>query len=157
MNTISLKIILEVALISLSINACASAPRFTSGKNSVEDSSETIFEDLSRYENYKVLETQIGTASFYADKYHGKITYGGDVYDMNGVSAAHPTYPMNTIIRVTNLENEKNIILRINDKMPQWPDRIIDLSLGAARELDFVGNGLVNVKVEVLEWGNGRK
>ena len=152
-----LKIILAAASISLLINACASAPRFTSEKNRIENSGENVFEDISQYENYKVLETQIGTASFYADKYHGKITYGGDVYDMNGVSAAHPTYPMNTIIRVTNLENEKSIILRINDKMPQWPDRIIDLSLGAARELDFVGNGLVKVKIEVLEWGNGRK
>lgn len=76
---------------------------------------------------------------------------------MNKISAAHPTYPMNTIVRITNLSNNKKIILRINDRMPKYDDRIIDLSLAAAKELDFIEAGLAKVKVEVLEWGKGKK
>lgn len=140
----------------LLLEACSSVPRFTSKKNEYIKNAYVI-ENLSEYENSPVLETETGVASYYADKYHGRITYGGEVYDMNGVSAAHPSYLMNTIIRVTNLENNKKVILRINDKMPKHPERIIDLSLGTARVLDFVNQGLVNVKIEVLKWGDGRK
>lgn len=140
------------------LEACSSSPRFTSNKNRLSNISVENVEDLSKYEDNPVLETQTGVASFYADKYHGRITYGGEIYDMNGISAAHPSYQMNTIVRVTNLENNKNLILRINDKMPERDDnRIVDVSLGAAKELDFVNKGLVRVKIEVLEWGNGRK
>lgn len=137
------------------IEACAPALRFTSQKikDVVPSAPE---ENLDRYENYPALETVTGIASFYADKYHGRITYGGEVYDMNGISAAHPSYSMNTIVRITNLTNNKNVILRINDKMPLHPERIIDLSLGAAQKLDFVKQGLAEVKIEVLEWGDGR-
>lgn len=153
----SLKIILLITLAAISFEACSSSVRFSSRKNN-ETSLEKPADDLSRYEDYPVLETQTGIASFYADKYHGKVAYGGEVYDMNGISAAHPSYPMNTIIRVTNLENDKSVILRINDKMPAREDeRIIDLSLGTAKELDFVNKGLIKVIIEVLEWGNGRK
>lgn len=76
---------------------------------------------------------------------------------MNGLSAAHPTYQMGTVVRVTNLSNEKSVVIKINDRMPFRPDRIIDLSLGCARELDMVNAGITEVKVEVLEWGNGKK
>jgi rare lipoprotein A len=76
---------------------------------------------------------------------------------MNGISAAHQTYPMETIIRVTNLSNNKNVILRINDRMPYWKERIIDLSLGTARELDFIEKGLTKVRIDVLKWGEGKK
>jgi rare lipoprotein A len=76
---------------------------------------------------------------------------------MNSISAAHPFFPMGTLVRVTNLSNNKSVVLKINDRMPYRPDRIIDLSLGAARELGFVEDGLAEVKVEVLEWGKGKK
>jgi len=152
----SLKIILLITFIAITFEACSSSVRFTSRRNR-EATNEKPNGDLSRYEDYPILETQTGIASFYADKYHGKIAYSGEVYDMNGISAAHPSFPMSTIIRVINLENEKSVILRINDKMPVWPDRIIDLSLGTAKELGFVEKGLTEVKIEVLEWGSGRK
>ena len=156
MFRLSFKIIIFISFIVFFFEACSSSARFTSKRNRNEETVKRS-EDLSRYEDYPVLETETGTASFYADKYHGKIAYSGEVYDMNGISAAHPTYPMGTIIRVTNLENGKHVILRINDRMPQWPDRIIDLSLGTAKVLDFVNQGLTKVKIEVLEWGTGRK
>ena len=147
-----MKTIFSFALLILLLEACSSVPRFTSNRNRTNVKINNN-EDLSSYKNLPVLETQKGIASFYADKYHGKITYGGEEYDMYGISAAHPTYPMNTIVRVTNIENGKNIILRINDKMPFREDRIIDLSFGAAQTLGFVNDGLKEVKIEVLKWG----
>lgn len=144
-------------LVPILFAACSSAPRFTAVKENVSLNDSHDTENLSSYKNYPVLETVEGIASFYADKYHGRITYNGEVYNMNGISAAHQTYPMETIIRVTNLSNYKNLILRINDRMPFWEDRIIDLSLGTARELDFVEKGLTKVRIEVLKWGEGKK
>jgi rare lipoprotein A len=144
-------------LVPVVFSACSSAPRFTADKEKVSFADLPDKENLSRYKSYPVLESVEGIASFYADKYHGRITYNGEVYDMNGISAAHQNYPMETIIRVTNLSNDKNVILRINDRMPYWEDRIIDLSLGTARELDFVEKGLTKVRIEVLKWGEGKK
>ena len=136
-------------LIMMLITSCTSIPRFTSEKSEVEQ------EDYSgRYSNLsEVLETEIGLASFYAEDFHGKLTFTEEVYDMYGTTAAHPTYPMNTIIRVTNTFNKRHIEIRINDRMPQHPERIIDLSLGTAQELDMVEDGITEVKIEVLKWG----
>jgi rare lipoprotein A len=64
---------------------------------------------------------------------------------------------MGTILRITNLANKKSIIIPVNDRMPYRPDRIIDLSLGCARELNMVNVGIIDVKLEVLEWGTGKK
>lgn len=143
-------------IIILIIEACSSVPRFTTVKNQNSEINYTDNE-LEHYANYPSLETTFGTASFYAEKYHGQTTYSGEVYDMDKISAAHFSYPMNTIVRVTNLSNNKSIILRINDRMPFYKDRIIDLSYAAANELDFVKEGLIKVKLEVLQWGNGKK
>lgn len=139
------------------LTACGSAPRFTSRESRFEKRISPSTENFEQYKNAEPLETVTGAASYYADKYDGKITYSGEVYDMYGLSAAHPSYQMGTIIRVTNLFNDKSVIIRINDKMPFRPDRIIDLSLGCAQELDMVNVGIQEVKVEVLEWGKGRK
>ena len=155
MNRIVLVILILTILIILP--ACASAPRFTSSPSRFEDKTQKRFENLDQYKNAPVLETVIGVASYYADKYNGLITYNGEVYDMNGLSAAHPTYQMGTIVRVTNLSNDKCVVIKINDRMPFRPDRIIDLSLGVAKELDMVTVGITEVKVEVLEWGTGKK
>lgn len=146
-----------ILLVFILLTGCGSAPRFTSRESRFEKRIPSTPENLDRYKNVEPLETITGVASFYADQYDGKITYSGDVYDMYGLSAAHPTYQMGTIIRVTNLYNDKSVIIRINDKMPYRPDRIIDLSLGCAQELDMVNVGIQEVKVEVLEWGKGRK
>lgn len=117
---------------------------------------ETTEEEIVFYDMSPV-ETVTGIASYYADDFHGKIAYSGEVYDMYGLTAAHPSYPMGTIMVVTNLVNGKSVQIRINDKMPQHPDRIIDLSYGTAKELDMLEDGLVDVMIEVLEWGKGRK
>ncbi|OGU36957.1 MAG: hypothetical protein A2068_10560 [Ignavibacteria bacterium GWB2_35_6b] len=152
------KIIKLIFFISiLFVTACSSVPRFTSSNETPEKKIEieeiTKNENLNSYNNYSVLETVTGIASYYADKYHGRLTSNGETYNMYGITAAHPTYPHNTIIRVTNLSNNKSTIIRINDRMPQHPDRIIDLSYGTALELDMVEAGIVEVKLEILEWG----
>ncbi|MCL4548948.1 MAG: septal ring lytic transglycosylase RlpA family protein [Bacteroidetes bacterium] len=129
--------IIALLFLTFVLSYCTSVPRFTSRDERYRRESETQKEDLERYENAKVLETEVGTASYYADQFNNKITYSGEVYDMFGLSAAHPAYQMGTIIRVTNLSNDKSVIIRVNDRMPFRPDRIIDLSLGCAQELDM--------------------
>jgi rare lipoprotein A len=136
---------------------CASSPRFTTDRTRFEKKSPSRFDNSAEYDDADALETVTGTASYYADKYNGLITYNGEVYDMYGLSAAHPVYQMGTVVRVTNLSNGKRVTIKINDRMPFRPDRIIDLSLGCAMELDMVNAGITEVKVEVLEWGKGKK
>ena len=97
-----------------------------------------------------------GVSSFYAEDFHGKLTANGEVYDMYGVTAAHKTLPLNTVCRVTNLSNNKSLILRINDRGPYIAGRILDCSYGAAKKLDFVQQGTTEVKIEVIEWGDGK-
>jgi rare lipoprotein A len=91
-----------------------------------------------------------GTASWYGSDFHGRRTANGETYDMNAMTAAHPTLPMPTIVRVTNLDNGRSAIVRINDRGPFAEDRIIDMSRAGARELGFENKGLARVRVTVL-------
>jgi rare lipoprotein A len=93
---------------------------------------------------------QYGEASFYGDKFQGRTTASGETYDHEKLTAAHLTLPFGTIVKVTNLSNDKTTIVRINDRGPFVEGRVIDLSKKAARELDFIPLGVVDVKVEVL-------
>jgi rare lipoprotein A len=93
---------------------------------------------------------QTGTASYYAHKFHGRKTANGEIYDENKMTAAHRTLPFGTRVRVTNLDNDKSVELRVNDRGPFVEGRIIDVSYRAAGELDFVAAGLAEVRVEVL-------
>lgn len=146
-----------ILLLIFSLSACSSVPRFTSDKNKNTPPPNkgpiTVDNNLNSYNNYTVLETVTGVASYYADKYNGRLTSNGETYDMYGLTAAHPSYPHDTILRVTNLSNNKSVIIRVNDRMPKRPDRIIDLSLGTAMALDMVEDGITKVKLEILEWG----
>ncbi len=91
-----------------------------------------------------------GKASFYGPQFHGKKTASGEVFNMYDLTAAHKTLPFGTRCRVTNLKNGKTVIVRINDRGPFVPGRIMDLSYGAAKALDAVADGIIEVKVEVL-------
>lgn len=93
---------------------------------------------------------QRGIASWYGEDFHGKPTSSKEIYDMDGISAAHKILPLHTWVRVTNLENGKNLVLRINDRGPFVPGRIIDLSRGAARELGVYGPGTGQVEIVAL-------
>ncbi len=91
-----------------------------------------------------------GMASWYGDDFHGRYTANGEVFDMNSISAAHPTLPMPSYVRVTNLRNHKSLVVRVNDRGPFANDRIIDLSVQSAKLLGFYGHGLAKVKVEYV-------
>jgi rare lipoprotein A len=98
---------------------------------------------------------ETGVAAWYGKDFHGKKTASGEIFDMNALSAAHRTLPLGTMIRVTNLDNFKSIKVRINDRGPFVRNRILDLSLGAAKELGFIAQGTARVKIETLEPVNG--
>ena len=91
-----------------------------------------------------------GLASWYGEDFHGRETANGEIYDMHGISAAHPTLPLPSYVRVTNLGNGRSLIVRVNDRGPYHSDRIIDLSAKAARLLDFHGDGIARVRVEYV-------
>lgn len=91
-----------------------------------------------------------GTASFYADKFEGRPTANGEIYYHAKRTAAHRTLPFGSIVKVTNLENNTYVVVRVNDRGPFVDNRIIDLSKSAAQELDFVDKGLAKVKVELI-------
>lgn len=96
----------------------------------------------------------IGLASYYGPGFHGEETASGEEFDQGAMTAAHRTLPLGTLARVTNLENGRSVVVRINDRGPYGKNvrkgTIIDLSKGAARRLRFLEDGLVKVKVEVL-------
>ncbi|MBN1182493.1 MAG: septal ring lytic transglycosylase RlpA family protein [Bacteroidales bacterium] len=93
---------------------------------------------------------QYGDASFYADKFEGRTTASGEKYTHTKLTAAHLTLPFGTMVKVTNVTNNKSVIVRINDRGPFVEGRIIDLSKSAAMELDYITLGVVRVKVEVV-------
>jgi rare lipoprotein A len=94
-----------------------------------------------------------GNASWYGVPFNGRRASNGEIYDMYKLTAAHRTLPFETVVRVTNLTNGKSTIVRITDRGPFVENRIIDLSLAAAREIESIGPGVVPVRVEVLSPG----
>lgn len=115
---------------------CAPAPRFTS---------HTRDSKPGRGE-----KTMTGVASYYGKGFHGKKTANGEIFDMNDLTAAHKTLPFGTTLRVTNLNNNKTVEVRINDRGPFVKNRIIDLSYAAAKRIDMIGTGTARVKLEIL-------
>ncbi len=93
----------------------------------------------------------IGIASWYGTKFHGRLTSLGEIYDMHGMTAAHTALPLPTQVKVTNLDNGKSVMLRVNDRGPFHEDRLIDLSYAAAQALGFQSQGTVPVVVEALD------
>src|SRR5271169_6042479 len=94
---------------------------------------------------------QIGTASWYGDYFVGKPTASGEDFDMYDMTAAHPTLPLGSYVRVTNLRNGRAVVVKVNDRGPIVPGRIIDLSYGAAQALEFEHRGLQRVRLDVVK------
>ena len=92
-----------------------------------------------------------GVASYYGKEHHGKKTANGEIFDMNKLTAAHRSLPFGSQVKVTNLSNQRSVIVRINDRGPYYQGRIIDLSLAAAERLEMVNSGIAKVKLEVLD------
>jgi rare lipoprotein A len=91
-----------------------------------------------------------GIASWYGDDFHGRLTANGEVFDMGSLTAAHPTLPIPSYARVTNLSNGKSLVVRVNDRGPYHGNRLIDVSNKAAELLEFKGNGVARVRVEYV-------
>ena len=106
--------------------------------------------------NLSIAQIQTGTASYYADKFEGKPTASGEKYKHNKLTAAHKTLPFGTKVRVTNLSNNNSVEVIINDRGPYIEGRVIDLSKSAAEKLGFIVNGLAEVKIEVIDAGDGK-
>lgn len=162
------------------ISGCATTPsggRYTQDQDSAPEhrpdpseliNPEPVPEPLSQYGNPETYEVRgktyrvrdnaegyraEGLASWYGEKFHGHRTSSGEPYDMYKLTAAHKTLPLPTWARVTNLDNNKSTIVRINDRGPFHPDRIIDLSWAAAVKLDIADHGTGRVRVEALTPG----
>lgn len=106
--------------------------------------------------NYQILKTSIGykskgKASWYGSKFHGHNTSNGEVYNMFAMTAAHKTLPLPTYLKVTNLDNNKRVIVRVNDRGPFHGGRILDLSYAAAVKLGYAGKGTANIYVEAID------
>ncbi len=100
-------------------------------------------------EDYSYSET--GTASWYGPDFHAKRTANGEKYNMHSLTAAHRTLPLPSIVRITNLENGRSLVVRVNDRGPYARNRIVDVSKKVAQLLGFLEKGTAKVRVEVLE------
>lgn len=168
------KIHYSVLLIALLLQACSSSSRYKISQDHgpadpvdvshVKDAVPQV-EPRSKYGNpssYEVLGkeyhvlatadgyTKKGIASWYGKKFHGHRTSSGETYDMYAMTAAHKTLPLPSYVRVTNLENGKNVIVKVNDRGPFHENRIIDLSYAAAQKLGVTGKGTGAVEVTVI-------
>jgi len=108
---------------------------------------------------YRVMDSasgykESGVASWYGTKFHGRRTSSGEPYDMHLATAAHKTLPLPTYAEVTNLDNGKKVVVKINDRGPFKDSRLIDMSYGAAIRLDMIGKGTANVEVRVIDTSN---
>ena len=137
-------------ILTLLLMSCSNSPRYRTGS---KPGKKGLIPLATKGMHVKVL---YGVSSFYAEDFHGKLTANGEVYDMYGITAAHKTLPLNTIVRVTNMENDKSIIVRINDRGPFIPGRILDCSYGAALKLGFIAQGTTKVKIEIIEFGDNK-
>tara|TARA_B000000532_G_scaffold70708_1_gene56281 strand:+ start:468 stop:1001 length:534 start_codon:yes stop_codon:yes gene_type:complete len=163
------KKILYILFLFIIFSGCTSSPRYLTNNTTYKTREKGIKKSKKKKNTSKVkfidpasVNTNIkhkklmkGVSSFYSEDFHGKLTANGEIFDMYGLTAAHKTLPLNTICRVTNLDNNKSLILRINDRGPYVVGRILDCSYGAAKKLGFVDKGTTEVKIEVIEWGDG--
>lgn len=139
--------IVAALITAVIVSGCASSPRFTRERSGGSNTHSASGDSKSR-------KTMEGIASYYADDFNGKKTANGETYNMYKMTAAHRSLPFNTKVKVTNLDNKRSIIVRINDRGPFKLERIIDLSMAAATQLGMKGTGTANVKLEVIEWGD---
>ena len=104
--------------------------------------------------NYRlvpVVDSAVGVASYYADKFVGRTTASGEIFSQHKMTCAHNTLPFGTKVKVTNLKNGKSIVVRVNDRLHHRNPRIIDLPTGAAKKLGYTGSGIISVSVVVVK------
>jgi rare lipoprotein A len=160
------KIILCCLAVLLLLSGCAQTAHYPSVKsNEGASSRKHVTNDGHKASNGKISVNRInlpdgqtpfgaterGMASYYSDQFHGAPTASGEIYNMNELTAAHPTLPFGSKVVVRNLKNGKSVEVRINDRGPFKGDRIIDLSKAAAIALDMVADGIAEVEIEAVK------
>ena len=169
---------LAAGLACILLASCAGKPQPEDGPSELDITAADVLdavpraEPLARYGNhspyevfgrtYHVMESSAGyrergIASWYGSKFHGRRTSSGEPYDMHLATAAHKALPLPTYAEVTNLDNGRRVIVKINDRGPFKDDRIIDLSYGAALRLDMVRTGTARVEVRVIDVEGGTR
>ena len=111
----------------------------------------TFSQSKPNFRNVPVVDSAVGIASYYADKFVGRKTASGEIFSQHKMTCAHNTLPMGTKVKVTNLKNGKSIVVRVNDRLHHRNPRIIDLPTGAAKKLGYTGRGIINVSVVVVK------
>ncbi|RUP81966.1 septal ring lytic transglycosylase RlpA [Alteromonas sp. KS69] len=172
-----MRTLLLILLASFILAACKSAPsgRYTQHQDTAPNHVAKVPETLDavpKYEAYRMFNSrpykvlgkhytpltsgkgfeEVGYASWYGQKFHGHLTSNGETYNMFAMSAAHKTLPLPSYVRVTNLNNDKQAIVRVNDRGPFHDNRIIDLSYAAAVKLGYHNKGTAKVKIEVIHF-----
>ena len=128
----------------LAFGGCTSSPKYRNGSKKTA---------VWKKDGQTVLETYTGQASYYGDKFQGRPTASGAIYSHDKMTAAHKTLPFGTIVRVTNIKNNRSVVVTINDRGPFVRGRDIDLSRAAAEKIGMLNDGVTKVIIEVLEWG----
>lgn len=116
--------------------------------------SSTLPIDSSKTKHYSTSHALVGQASWYGNKFHGKLTASGEKYNMRAYTAAHKTLPFGTIVRATNTNNNKSVDVKINDRGPFVKGRVIDLSKKAFEQIGSVNQGIVPIRIDVLDDSN---
>lgn len=114
-------------------------------EKTVEEIKEEVKEDI------KTAFFQTGVASYYGGKWHGRKTANGEIFDTNTLTAAHKTLPFNTKVKVTNVNNGKSVIVRINNRGPYSKGRVIDLSQAAFKKIENLGKGITKINLEIVK------
>ena len=146
-------------IIFLLFLSCSASPRFNSSISSNNYSSKTFLRsNTKKIKNNDYKNELYGYSSWYGPNFDGNLTANGETFDQYAVSAAHRTLPLNSIVKVTNLENGKKITLRINDRGPFVDEhkRILDCSYGAAKKLGFLDTGTAKIKIDIIELGDNK-
>ncbi|MQW93308.1 septal ring lytic transglycosylase RlpA family protein [Acinetobacter wanghuae] len=118
-------------------------------KIAIPEEEPSVIEKLNTVASNTVRKfTQSGTASWYGRQFHGRKTASGETFDMNGLTAAHRSLPLNCYIRVTNKNNGRSVVVKVNDRGPFHGNRVLDLSYGAAKQIGLTNAGTGNVSIE---------
>jgi rare lipoprotein A len=143
---------LGIALILIAGMSGVGKARGSSGDPpSAGTSEETMLLESSGDRPTPRLATTAGIASYYAGHFHGRRTASGARYDQRDLTAAHPTLPFGTLLRVTNLANLRSVVVKVTDRGPFAPGRVIDVSRSAARRLGMLSDGLAQVRLRLIE------
>jgi len=131
-----------ILLVLYTFNSCAADTRFARQNTGLKEK-----------RTYKADQVLTGECSYYADKFHGRKTANGEIFDMHQLTAAHKTLPFNTILEIENIANNKKVKVRINDRGPFKPGRIVDLSYAAAKKIDMIKSGTAKIKARIIKLG----